>query len=140
LGGGPDTGDVLHDADRAASLTGVAADLGDGEARRQRLTTTSGDRQVLDEQPGDGLAVVVEQPADRGHAGRGRRGEQRARCDEAGDPGRDLAVRQVPERVRVGRPPAGHRLHGVAGGLGAAQAELAAPPGGGVLEGEPGPV
>ena len=65
---------------------------------------------ALDQQPGDRLAVFVQQPVGGGRVADGDDGEQGARGDEVADPRRDRAVGQFAHQVRAGRLPADQRL------------------------------
>jgi hypothetical protein len=100
--------DEAYDAGGTAGLTGVAADLGDRQPRREGRD--AGYHRALDEQPGHDLAVLIEQLRHGRDRGDGHRREQHARRQEARDAGRDRAVRQVLRSVWAGRLPAGHRL------------------------------
>ena len=148
-GGRPDAGNGGDQPGGAARLALVAANLGDREPVRQRdrplrARTLAGVRaeqaRSLDEQPGDGLAVLVHQPVrGGGGTGSGDRNE-RARRDEAGDADADRAIRQRGEQLRPCRLPAGHQLRDVLASAcartRAGQSQFAAAAPGDVLQGQ----
>ncbi len=149
--------DAGRRADQAAGRAGgagVAADLGDRQPGGQRGGLRAGNRRAFDQQPGDGLAVLVQQPVGGRRAGDRDDGQQRPRGDEAADPRRHRAVGQLAHQVRAGRLPADDRLAdvgavgtaigtgiatGVATGV-AGEQQLAASRSARVFQGQPGPV
>ena len=123
LRGRPTPGTAGDDAGGAAGLAQVAADLGDRQPGRQRPAVrpaaTAG---LVDEQPGDGLAVLVQQPVRGGPVLVAVTGEQGARRDEAGDAGR-RSGRPAGRRAGAGgmpasRSPAATRVAGTGAGAG----------------------
>ncbi len=121
-----EAGNVGDQPGGAARLPRVAADLGDRQPGRERYRLLAGlvpggtggrslgelsdDARPVDEQPGDGLAVLVQQPVHGGYRAGGDDGDERARRDHAGDAVADRAARQRGEQVRTGRLPAGDQL------------------------------
>jgi hypothetical protein len=151
LGGRPDAGNGGQQPGGAAGLARIAAHLGDRQPGRERhrplrarylARLRAEQARSLDEQPGDGLAVLVHQPVPGGLGAGGDDWDERARRDEAGHAVADLAPRQRGEQVRPGRLPARHQLGGVLAWAGfwarAGQAQFAAAASGNVLQGQPG--
>ena len=95
-----------------AGVAGVAADLGDRQPGGERRGLRAGDRRALDEQPGDRLAVFVQQPVGGRRAGDGDDRQQGARRDEVADPDATGPSGSSRHQVRAGCLPADDRLGG----------------------------
>ncbi|MDX6342229.1 MAG: hypothetical protein QOH87_2367, partial [Trebonia sp.] len=109
-GGRPDAGDGGDQPGRPARRTRVTADLGDRQPRRERGRPRVGHARPLDEQPGHGLVVLVQQPVPGGRGAGGDDGNERAGPDNAGDAGANRAARQGGEHMGTGRLPARDQL------------------------------
>jgi hypothetical protein len=126
-------------ASSAAALRLSVAEVRGGQAQRQfGGGAHRGHGGAFDGQPGDGLAVRVEQPRDAARADRADHRQQRSRTDQHHD--------QVPDRPggqilsRTARRPAGHRLLRLRRAVRLAQQQPTAPPGLLQLKHQPGPV
>ena len=109
-----DAGGFGQDAGGAAGLAGVAADLGDGQPRGQLDGLVGpGYRFPVYHEPGDGLAVRVEQAGDADRAGRGGHGQQGARAGQLEDLVPDRPGGQVFGQPGTAGPPAWDGLLGL---------------------------
>ena len=110
-----DPGSVGHELRGPGGRAGIAADFGDGQPRGQDDGLAGpDDGRAVHDQPGDGLAVGVEQPGDADGAGRGGHRQQGSRAGQLGDPVPDRPGGQV-----GGQPgPAGAQAVGGLLGLG----------------------